>query len=124
MTKVSPVARLNRATGTQLGHPSVVGYSTTTAMRSLGPVVYAFRLQDGVIKIGYTADLARRRSDYGRDVEVLAILIGGTRQDEQTIHARLDGHQARGVEYYHPTLAVIAVVNEMRQALGLAPIPA
>lgn len=91
------------------------------AMRALGAVVYAVRVGD-LIKIGHTSDLATRVTQLHAD-EILAVQVG-TRDDEQALHARLDGHQHHGVEWYFPTRAVMVAVNEMREALGLEPIAA
>lgn len=91
------------------------------AMGLVGEVVYAVRIGD-VVKIGHTADLARRFSELRAD-QVLAFKPG-TLDDEQAIHAMLDGHQHHAVEYYYPTPAVLAVVNQMRVALGLEPVAA
>lgn len=95
--------------------------SRRQALLALGRVVYAVRLSDGVIKIGCTSNLDGR-------VRTLVSLSGGgellafrpgTEDDEQDIHAELKPHRARAHEYYHPTPAVIAVVNDMRRELGL-----
>lgn len=90
------------------------------ALNTAGPMVYAIRTRDGLIKIGFSADVATRRRRIGNDL--LAVAFGG-RTEEQAIHDRLgDYHRARGREFYYPTLEVLAVVNEMRADLGLAPL--
>ena len=101
--------------------------SRYSGLRMLGPVVYALRLDDGIIKIGFTTDLADRERTVRRQgksdsSELLAFMTGGTYEDEQAIHARLVEHIAHGREYYHPTKAVLAEVNRMREALSLAPL--
>ena len=104
-----------------------MGYSRWGALEALGPVVYALRLDDGIIKIGYTTNLADRertvrRQGKSESSEIIAVWLGGTYEDEQAIHARLTEHIAHGWEYYHPTEAVLAEVNRMREALSLAPL--
>jgi len=94
------------------------------AKRSLGPVIYALRLDDGVIKIGFTTDLSDReitvrRQSGSEHSEVLAFRLMGTYEDEQDIHAGLISHRAYGWEYYHPTPEVLDVVNAMRADIGL-----
>lgn len=91
-------------------------------MRSaVGEVVYAVRMPDGLIKIGWTGDFGRRKERLGAAAEVLS-LQPGTRADEATIHAQLRAHRAMRHEYYHPAAEVLAVVNEMRATLSLAPL--
>lgn len=88
------------------------------AMEELPPVVYAARLKDGCIKIGWSASLYRRLERLGGGTEILAFRPG-TRDDEAAIHASLIAHRARGHEYYHETPDVMAIVNDMRRDLGL-----
>src|SRR4051812_35828898 len=80
--------------------------------------IYAVRLLDGTVKIGCTGDLVARRRTLGIGAEILGF-VPGDFEDEQAIHATLRPHRARGREYYHPTPAVLAVVNEMRDCFGL-----
>jgi hypothetical protein len=103
-------------------------FSRSHLLRSLGPVVYAIRLDDGTIKIGFTTDLEDRERTVRRQgasatSEILAFLPG-TLEEEQAIHASLTPHRARGLEYYHPTSAVLEAVNQMRTSLGLDPLAA
>lgn len=100
------------------------GYTTTTisqteALRAIGEVVYAVRVGD-VVKIGHTTNLAARRWRLGA-TEVLAFQPG-TYDDEQALHAALVEHLHHGREWYYPTPGVMAVVNEMRERLGLEPV--
>ena len=100
------------------------GESTLTraeALRSLGEVVYAVRIGD-VVKIGHTTNFQMRFSQLHAN-EVLGF-VQGTLDDEQTIHGQLTAHLHHGREWYYPTPGVLAVVNEMRQRVGLAPIAA
>lgn len=96
-------------------------------MNSLGSVVYAARLDDGVIKIGWTERFGSRlrwlKSYNGQGIELIAFRQG-TRDDEQAIHAELAEHIHHGREYYSATPEVLAVVNEMREALTLPPLAA
>lgn len=99
-----------------------------TTLQSLGPVVYAIRLDHGVIKIGFTTNLADRertvrRQSGSKTCELLAFQPG-TIDDEQELHAALLDHLAHGREYYHPTPAVLEVVNHMRETCSLPPIAA
>lgn len=79
--------------------------------------LYALQLADGTVKIGCTADLAKRRRSYPGS-EVLGFAFGEF-EDEQAVHDRLRGSVARGREYYHRTAEVLSVVNEWRDELGL-----
>lgn len=93
------------------------------AMNAAGPVVYAARLDGGIVKMGHTARLGDRlrylRHHAGSDsVEILAF-APGTEADEQAIHGRLSEHLARGREYYHPVPEVMAEVNALRARLGM-----
>ena len=106
----------------RLGMTGARQLSYGAALRQLGPVVYALRLSDGVIKIGFTRNLESRehgvRRQSGNATELLAFQPG-TYDDEQAIHARLTEHVAHGREYYHPVPEVLAAVNEMRDALNM-----
>jgi hypothetical protein len=113
---------------TGVGSRGAKGSTRTALMKALGSVVYAARLADGTIKIGWTEtfhDRMRYLKCYdGQDVELLAFLPGG-HSDEQAIHAGLVAHRIEGRrEYYHPTADVLAVVNDMRTSLRLPPIAA
>ena len=84
-------------------------------------VIYAVQLPDGVIKIGCTTNLARRRHAY-RDADILAFRPG-TMDEEQAIHKSLKRHLVHGREWYRPVPAVIDVVNEIRDHFHLEPLP-
>jgi hypothetical protein len=84
-------------------------------------MLYACRLPDGLIKIGCSRDISQRRK-WLRG-EMLGFMPGEF-SDELAIHHSLADSVARGREYYHPTPAVLSVVNEMRQSLGLTPLAA
>lgn len=120
MTQTRPARRNYRnATG---------GYGRWSVLNSLGPVVYALRLDGGVIKIGHTTDLADRertvRRQSGSTTSELLAFMPGTYEQEQDIHARLREHVTHGDEYYHPHPEVVAEVNLLREHLGLPHIAA
>ena len=96
-------------------------------MNTIGAVVYAARLDDGVIKIGWTQRFGDRlrylKHHDQQDVELLAFR-GGTLDDEKAIHAALVEHLHHGREYYAPTPEVLAVVNDMRAVLNMPPLTA
>lgn len=99
--------------------PKARAYDRASAIRALvgdSPVVYAVRLDNGLIKIGYTGNLPRRRNQLGG--EIIGFRAGDL-DDEQGIHDTLVEHRARGREYYHPTAPVLAIVNELRRPFGL-----
>lgn len=96
--------------------------SRTEAMRAVGEVLYAVRC-DGLVKIGHTSNLAGRFKDL-RAVEVLALWPGATYDDEQELHRQLADHLHHGREWYYPTPGVFAVVNDLRERLGQAPLVA
>lgn len=89
-----------------------------------GPVLYAIRLADRLIKIGWTSDL------YGRwrqlictdHAEEFLAFTFGSRADETELHRRLTEHVARGNEYYHPHAEVLDVVNSWRAEFGRGPV--
>lgn len=114
-------AQIDTADDEELGVPYAVQpmpsrYVALDALSLIGPVVYAMRVPGGVIKIGYTTQLNERRGQHRG--EVLAVQFG-TRAHEAAIHARLVDNRHHGHEWYYPTPAVLAVVNEMRETLGL-----
>lgn len=97
-------------------------------MESLGSVIYAARLDDGTIKIGWTRHFGHRlrmlKHAVKQDVELIAFRFGDF-EDEQAIHAGLIPHRIEGKqEFYRPTPEVLAVVNEMRESLNLPHIAA
>lgn len=87
------------------------------ALRLLGPVLYAVRTSEGLIKFGFTADLNRRLRAYVGGS--LLAFRAGSRNAETDLHRSLAPSVARGREWYNPTPAVMAVVNEWRAALRL-----
>lgn len=97
----------------------------TNAIRALTgdaeSVIYAVQFPDGVIKIGCTTNLVRRRYGY-RQHEILGFRPGDM-AEEKAIHETLSPHLAWGREWYHPVPAVLDVVNGMRAHFNLEPLP-
>lgn len=93
-------------------------------LNGLGPVIYAVRLPDGLVKIGFTSTLARRCSQLGGMDGLLAVRLGATYAEEQALHDSLAEHVAHGREFYHPTTEVLAVLNAMRDEIGMPPLVA
>ena len=99
-------------------HGSVLPPRRREALALLGPVVYAVRA-GSFVKIGYTGNLGTRLRSMG-STKVLAFKPAKGFADELAIHERLSGHALKGREWYSPTdPAVIAIINEMREPLGL-----
>ncbi len=97
------------------------GRSPRDLARDVGPCIYAMRVDDGVIKIGYSENIYERITRLGRLSDVLAI-VPGTFEQEQAIHQSLVTHRAHRREYYHPVPDVLAAVNQMRETVGMDPI--
>lgn len=106
---------------TSLDRP--LGLAATKAMKDIGDVVYAIRLPDSAIKIGWTSDLAQRRRSWRiKGNEGILAVMPGTIADEQAIHDRLVPYRSRGREYYHQTPEVLAEVNALRGSVGMQPL--
>jgi hypothetical protein len=93
--------------------------SRATLLAELGPVVYAIVTFDGLVKIGYSSNMAQRYGSYARIGQLVAWEANGTLEREAEIHASLEPYVAKGREWYHPTPEVLAVVYAMREALGI-----
>jgi hypothetical protein len=91
---------------------------------SFGACLYAVLTQDGLIKIGWSEEVGERITRIGGVLNLLAIRFGATREDENEIHRRLDGHAVKGREWYADTPAVREVVNAMRAEMGMPPLDA
>lgn len=96
------------------------------AGKALGPVLYAVRLDDGVIKIGCTINLLKRvatirSTEHSTTVELLAFMPGDVAA-ELALHRQLTAHRARGREYYRATAEVMAAVDRMRATVGMEPL--
>lgn len=89
-----------------------------------GPIIYAARTRDGLIKIGVSAHMDTRLRQIGVTNDDILGFMPGDRAAELAIHRRLRAHRHHGREWYYPTPEVLAVVNEMRTAMGLEPIAA
>ena len=89
-----------------------------------GPVIYAVRLKDGIIKIGHTTRIRARLSRLECGLNDILAIIPGTVREEKQIHDGLVAHRARAREYYHPHADVFAVVNRMRAKYNFAAIEA
>lgn len=90
------------------------------ALIALGEVLYAVQLAEGLIKIGWTHRLDKRL--YRFPGSTLLAVRAGSRDAERAVHRTLVVNRARGYEYYHRTPAVIALVNDWREPLGLPPL--
>lgn len=104
--------------GTAITADATDPMTRTQALKDFPPAIYAVRLHDGLVKIGWSRSLANRLGSYGKDSELLG-LMPGTLADEKQLHARLAPHRARLREYYHPAPEVLAEVNTLREWSGL-----
>lgn len=95
--------------------------AAVTSLQAGELMVYAMRVDGGLIKIGCTKNLARRRSQL--DGELLGFMFGDF-DDEASIHASLAEHVHHGREWYFPTDAVLSAVNGMRETFNLEPLAA
>ena len=102
------------------GHRSTSPGKIATA-NGLGPVIYAFATRDGLIKIGYSEHLGNRSARLGGMGRLLAFTPGASMDEERAVHATLAEYVARGREYYHPSPAVLAAVNDMRARINMDP---
>lgn len=85
-------------------------------------LIYAVRTNDGLVKIGGSADIVNRLDHIKGGVSEILAIKPGTRHEERDIHRALSGHATDGREYYLPTPSVLKVVNAMRAPLGLEPV--
>jgi hypothetical protein len=98
--------------------------SVPALARAVGDVVYFIRCADGLIKIGWTRTIARRRTELTSGWANLLAIKPGTFADEQALHHALRAHIAHGREYYHPTPEIMGLINEIRGTYGLSLIAA
>lgn len=91
------------------------------ALQQGRPMVYAARVEDGLIKIGCSIDIYRRMIQLRG--ELLGFMFGDL-DDERMIHETLAADLNHGREWFNPTPAVMAVVNDLRAGLGLEPLAA
>lgn len=90
------------------------------------PFIYAILTGAGLIKIGITGDLVKRKIGIeGKTKQILAFRPGDL-QDEQNIHASLKAYRAYDTtlrtEYYQPAPRVLEEVNWLRSYYALPPI--
>lgn len=97
--------------------------SLNTIAADLPAVIYAFRCDDGAVKIGFSTRLAKRRATLKFSWADLLGFMPGTIEQERELHKRLVRSRQRGGEYYRPTNEVLDVIDEMRQVCGLSPLP-
>lgn len=88
------------------------------ALIQFPPAVYAVRLADGIIKIGWSQRMMKRLERYGKGADLLAAFPSSL-EHERVIHSRLREYRAHGREYYHPTPEVMAEVNQLRALSNL-----
>lgn len=103
--------------GRSMRWDGALGFTKAQALQLLGEVLYAYKMPDGLIKIGHTKQLNVRSYRY-TNAELLAVHLGN-QSDETAVHRLLQAHAAHGREYYNPAPEVLAVVNAWRRGLGL-----
>lgn len=77
------------------------GPSIDALLHAMGPVIYFAQMRDGLIKIGYTTDLRKRRHGWEKGSRVLAFRYG-TLDDELLIHQGLADSRAYGSRVVPP----------------------
>jgi hypothetical protein len=87
-------------------------------------VLYAWQLPGGLIKIGFTINIARRTHELAsrNGAGKLLAIKPADASEELPLHKRLATHCAHGREYYHPAPAVYMIIDQWRAALGQPPI--
>lgn len=83
-------------------------------------IVYFLR-QNGLIKVGWSSDIAKRMKSYGPSVEVL-VTFPGSRHDETNLHRQLRSELAKGREWYHDSAVLQHFIAEALKRHG-APSP-
>lgn len=94
----------------------------TSISRELGECVYFMRTSDDLIKIGHTANLAKRKGQFGGRWADLLVAIPGTLADEQSLHRKFSHHRARGREWYRPVPEIFDHINEIRHRCNIGPV--
>ena len=95
-----------------------------SALRALGPVIYAVQTTDDLIKIGHSRDLENRLQAYGItvfDMRRLLMVRAGTVLEELMLHEHFAPYVARGHEYYRPAPEIIEYINAVRCQMGVGP---
>lgn len=98
--------------------------SLSRLSQMLGDCVYFIRCDDGLIKIGWTSNIAQRKRAFGSGWTRILAVVPGSLADERALHKRFAAHRARGREYYNPDAEIVEYVNEIRSRLGVQPIAA
>jgi hypothetical protein len=92
------------------------------ALSLIGEVMYAAQMPDGLIKIGHTTNLQQRLRHQNLHGSTLLAIKRGTYDDEQVLHDSLATHAHHAREWYWPADPVLDLINDWRQALGMAPL--
>lgn len=78
------------------------------------PVVYYVRM-NGKVKIGTTTDFEGRMSAlYVQPVDVLAVEVGGRRQ-ESSRHQQFATYRVKGTELFQPNSVLSGLIDDLRQ---------
>ncbi len=96
-----------------------------SALRAMGPTIYAVSFEDGLVKIGHSANLVNRLHAYGINLDSLHRLLmvkSGTVYEELMLHEHFQPHLARGREYYHRAPEIVDYINAVRRQMGVRPI--
>jgi len=72
---------------------------------------------DGLIKIGWTSNLAKRMRQYAPNSQLLAT-HPGTRADEQRLHKRFAVHRSHGREWYPLAPVILHHIDMMKAKYG------
>ena len=72
---------------------------------------------DGLIKIGWTSNLAKRMRQYAPNSQLLAT-HPGTRTDEQRLHKRFAVHRSHGREWYPLAPVILHHIDMMKAKYG------
>lgn len=91
----------------------------TSLCREIGACVYFIRERDGLVKIGWTTDLASRKRAFGSGWEHILAVVPGTTADEAALHERFAADLRRGREYFRPSAALLAHINDIRRDCGV-----
>lgn len=78
--------------------------------RELPPVVYFIRTDDGLIKIGHTQHLERRRAVFGRGWDRVLAVVPGDLDAEKAMHARFAERMRR--HEHLPTIEAVEAIVE------------
>lgn len=134
MTKHAPSARAAWGHGSHLTDPDrdnprsslAAGSrkSLTAISRDLGSCVYFIRCDDGLIKIGWTSNIAQRKRSFGSGWQHILAVVPGDESDERALLDRFASHVRRGREYFDPAPELVEHINGIRGRMGVPPIAA